>query len=149
MNREQKAQRVTELKERLDRTEFLVLTDFTGLDVTDITDLRARLKEAQGEYQVVKNTLIRLAVKDRPSEKLAEHLIGPNGLALAYQDVIQVAKALHEFAKEKKNKFTLKAGLLEGEVVGPEQIQALANLPSREVLLSQLLRVLSAAPTNL
>jgi len=148
LNREQKAERVAELRKRLDRSGLTVLTDFTGLDVEEITELRARMKKVQGEYQVAKNTLIRLAVKETPAEGLADHLVGPNGLALAYDDVAALAKALNEFTKEKK-KLTVKVGLLEGQVISAEEIKTLANLPGREVLLAQMLGALNAVPTKL
>lgn len=148
MNREQKADRVADLKERLDRSGLTVLTDFTDLDVEEMTELRARLKSIQGEYQVAKNTLIRLAVKETPAEGLADHLVGPNGLALAYDDVAALAKALNEFTKEKK-KLTVKVGLLEGEVVSADEIKTLASLPNRDVLLGQMLGALNAVPTKL
>jgi len=148
LNREQKAKRVDELKERLDRSGLMVLTDFTGLAVDDMTTLRAKLKAAGGEYYVSKNTLIRLAIKGTPAEPVGEHLVGPNGMALGYDDVAALAKALNEFAKESK-KLEIKAGLLDGELIGKDQIKRLADLPSREALLAQLLGGLNAVPTNL
>ncbi len=147
MNREQKAERVAELKERLDRSGLMVLTDFTGLAVDDMTTLRAKVKAVGGEYYVAKNTLIRLAIKDSPAEAVGEYLVGPNGLALAYEDVAALAKTLNEFAKEKK-KLEIKAGLLEGELINTDEIKRLADLPSREVLLAQLLGALNAVPTS-
>ena len=147
MNREQKAERVAELKERLGRSGLTVLTDFTGLAVEDMTTLRAKLKAVGGEYYVSKNTLIRLAIKNTPAEGMAEHLVGPNGLAMAYDDVAALAKTLNEFAKEKK-KLEIKAGLLEGAVIDLDQIKRLADLPSREVLLAQLLGAMNAVPTS-
>lgn len=147
MNREQKVKRVDELKERLARSGLIVLTDFSGLAVESITKLRAKLKAVGGEYYVAKNTLIRLAVKDTPAEAVGEHLMGPNGMALAYDDVAALAKTLNEFAKESK-KLVIKAGLLDGEVLGQEDIKRLADLPSREVLLAQLLGALNAVPTS-
>lgn len=147
MNREQKSKRVDELKERLDRSGLMVLTDFTGLGVEEMTTLRARLKAAGGEYYVSKNTLIRLAVKDTPAESLGEYLVGPNGMALSYDDVAALAKALDEFAKESK-KLEIKAGLLDGEPIDKEAVKRLAGLPSREVLLAQLLGALNAVPTG-
>lgn len=147
MNRDQKVKRVDEIKERLDRSGLMVLTDFTGLAVENITTLRAKLKAAGGEYYVSKNTLIRLAIKDTPAEPIGEHLNGPNGMALAYDDVAALAKTLSEFAKESK-KLQIKAGVLDGELIGPDDIKRLADLPSREVLLAQMLGALNAVPTG-
>jgi len=148
LKREQKAQKVAELRERFDKASLIVLTDFAGLDVAKITDLRARIREAHGDYQVVKNTLIRLAAKETAVEKLAEYFVGPNGLAFGYDEVVPLAKALDEFVRENK-KLALKAGLLEGGVVSAEGLKALAALPSREVLLARFLGALNAVPTNL
>lgn len=148
MNREQKAQKIQDLNKRLDRAELLVLTDFTGLDVSQMTELRAALRQAEAEYEVAKNTLIRLAARKTPAEKLAEHFTGPNGLTLAYEDIIKPAKVLSEFAK-KHEQLTLKAGILKGEVIGPAEIKRLAALPGRDELLAQLLGALNAGPTNL
>ena len=147
MNREQKAERVVDLKDRLSRSGLMVLTDFTGLGVDDMTGLRARLKAVGGEYFVAKNTLIRLAIKDTPAEAVGEYLVGPNGMALSYDDAAALAKALNEFTKEKK-KLAIKAGLLDGELLSKAEIKSLAALPSREILLSQLLGALNAVPTN-
>lgn len=148
MNREKKAQKVKDLNERLDRVELLVLSDFTGLNVSEMTELRTRLRQAEAEYEVAKNTLIRLAARKTQAEKLAEHFSGPNGLTMAYEDIVKTAKVLSEFAKDHQQ-LTLKAGLLKGQVIGPEEIKRLAVLPGREVLLAQLLGALETVPTNL
>lgn len=147
MNREQKAARVAELQERLDRAGLVCLADFTGLDVGLMTELRAKLKAAGGEFQVAKNTLVRLAIKDSPAEGLGEHLVGPNGMALAYDDVAALAKALQDFAKESK-KLKIKAGLLDGDIIDSDAIKRLADLPSREVLLGQLLGTMNSIPAG-
>jgi len=147
LNRDQKAQRVAELKEHFEKVQFLALTDFTGLNVDQMTELRAKLKAAESQYQVVKNTIVRLAVKDSPAEKLIEHFVGPNGIVTAEGDVAGPAKALHEFMKENE-KLVFKAGLLQGEPMTAQDFKVLATLPGREVLLGQLLGALNAVPTN-
>lgn len=148
MNREEKTQRVAELKERLSSSQLVVLTDFTGLDVAKMTELRSQLKGVAAEYVVAKNTLIRLAAKDTLAEKLSEHFVGPNGLAMTKDQIVGLAKVLSEFVKTNK-KLNLKAGILQGRPVSPEEIKRLASLPSREELLAQLLGTLNSVPTSL
>ncbi len=148
MKREEKTKKVAKLNERFKAAKLVVLTDFTGLNVSEMTDLRAKLKEAASEYQVVKNTLLRLAARETAMEQLTEHFIGPNGLVLADEDVVAPAKALYKFAAESK-KLAIKAGLLEDGVITSEDIKSLATLPSREVLLAQLLGAMNAAPAGL
>lgn len=145
MNRDEKVKKVADLHERLSVSDLVVLTDFTGLDVGEMTELRAKLKEAGATYLVTKNTLLRLAAKETSAEELAEYFIGPNGVTLAQGDVVAAAKVLHEFAKQSK-KFEIKVGVLEGSTVAPQDIKALADLPSREVLLAQILGAMNAVP---
>lgn len=145
MNRDEKVKKVADLHERLSVSDLVVLTDFTGLDVGEMTELRAKLKEAGATYLVTKNTMLRLAAKDTSAESLAEHFVGPNGVTLAQGDVVSAAKVLHEFAKESK-KFEIKVGVLEGNSIAPQDIKALADLPSREVLLAQMLGAMNAVP---
>lgn len=145
MNREQKAKKVADLHERLSVSDLVVLTDFTGLDVGEMTELRAKLKEAGAKYLVTKNTLLRLAAKDTNAEPLTDQFVGPNGVTMAEGDVVAAAKVLHEFAKQSK-KFEIKIGVLEGNTIQPEDLKALADLPSREVLLAQILGAMNAVP---
>ncbi len=148
MNREQKAQKVADLHERLGRASLAVLTDFTGLDVAEMTELRSKLKEAEAEYVVFKNTLLRLAAKETDFEQLEEYFVGPNGIALAEGDVVPAAKAIHEFIKDKQ-KLEIKVGVLDGNVIQAADIKALAALPGRDALLAKLLGTLNAVPGGL
>ena len=145
MNREQKVKQAAGLKKRFEAAKMVVLTDFTGLKVADMNDFRSKVRESGASYQVAKNTLIRLAAKDTDVELLAEHLVGPNGLVTADDDVVAPAKAVHEFAKTSK-KFQIKGAVLEGKVIDADQIKALADLPSREQLLAQVLGTMNSVP---
>jgi large subunit ribosomal protein L10 len=137
---------VEELHEKAGKAQFAVLTDFRGLSVAKLEELRKALREAGVDFQVVKNTLLLRASQDTDLANIKEHFSGPNALVLAYGDPVPAAKALSRFAKENDKLFALKAGVLSGKPVGKDDIRAIAELPSREELLSQLLRALNAVP---
>jgi len=136
-----KAESIEALKERLGTAKTAVLTEYRGLTVRQLSDLRKQLKAAAGEYQVVKNRLARLAVKDSPLDPLAGHLKGPTGLVIARLDPVAVAKALQAFVKTNPA-LTIKVGMVEGKVLEPAELRALADLPSKETLRAQLVGAL-------
>lgn len=139
MDRAQKESFVTELKERLDRAPVLYLTDFTGLDVKAMTQLRRSLKSSGAEYLVVKNRLARRVFADfEDFPDITGSLEGPTGLVFGYQDAVAAAKALSDFAKEHDKRPVFKLGVMEKQVLAPEQIDKMASLPSKDQLLSQL-----------
>jgi large subunit ribosomal protein L10 len=138
MPRPDKEKQVRDLTEKMKNAKSVYLTDFTGLDVPKATELRKKLREASVEYKVAKNTLAKLAAKNAGLEMLAEYLTGPTGLAFGVKDPIIPAKILTEFAKD-GDKPTVKIGVIDGKVVSQKDIKQLALLPSREVLLSQVL----------
>lgn len=129
---------VAVLSERLGKAKGLYLTDFTGLDVASMTELRRRLAEAHVEYIVVKNTLARRALAGSAYEAIAEDLAGANAIALSGDDVVAAAKILTDFARD-RDKPKIKAGVIEGQVVSMDDIRRIAELPPREVLLAQLI----------
>ena len=129
---------VAEVKEKLERSQGVVLTDYRGLNVTEVTELRNKLREAGVEYKVIKNTLTRLAANQVGIEGLDPYLEGPTGIAFGIEDPVSPAKILAEFAKTHKS-LEIKAGILEGKVISFDAVQALADLPSREVLLAKVL----------
>ena len=133
----QKQETLTALAARLKRSTTLYVTDFTGLDVAKMTQLRRRLRQAGMEFVVVKNTLARRALGDAQFPGLEQHLAGPTGLVLAGADPVAAAKVLADFAKEFA-KPAIKVGLVDGKAVTPAQVTRLASLPSRLELLSQL-----------
>ena len=147
--RNQKAAVVEEVRNRIASTEALVLTEYRGLDVPALAELRAALRAAGGEYKVYKNTLVRLAVHELDLD-LEELLVGPTALAFVAEkpdgtkgDAAAVAKALKDFAKD-NDSLVVKGGLLDGELLSPAQIESLAKLPPREVLLAQIAGALAA-----
>jgi large subunit ribosomal protein L10 len=128
---------VEALKERLGTAKSAVLTEYRGLSVQQLSDLRKQLKGAAAEYKVVKNRLARLAVKDSALDALGAHLKGPTGLVFTKQDPVAVAKALQAFVKTNPQ-LQIRLGLVEGKVVQPAELKALADLPSKEQLRSQI-----------
>jgi large subunit ribosomal protein L10 len=144
MNRTDKESFVSELRERVRKAPVVYLTDFTGLDVKSITQLRRSLKASGAEYVVVKNRLAKLAFDETELPNIFEDLTGPTGVVLGYDDAVAPAKTLTDFAKEHDSKPAFKLGILDQKVLHPEQIDRLAKLPSREVLLAQLAGLLEA-----
>ncbi len=144
---EEKQKIVSEVSAKLRESSCTVVTDYRGLNVAEVTELRKSLREAGIEFQVIKNTLARRATAAAELTGLDEHLTGPTAIAFSKDDVVAPAKILSEFAKKHQN-LSIKAGVVEGKVVGVEQIKALADLPSREGLLSMLLSVLQAPMRN-
>ncbi|HMA20122.1 MAG TPA: 50S ribosomal protein L10 [Gemmatimonadaceae bacterium] len=135
MKRTEKEQLVSELRDKLQKSTSLYYTDFTGLNVKRMTELRRRLKRAGVDYVVIKNTLALRAVNE--SGLVGEKLKGPTGLVLG-ADPVAAAKVLTDFAKEFEQKPAVKGGLLEGKAVDAAQVKQLASLPSREQMLADL-----------
>ena len=135
MKRAEKEQLVSELRDKLTTAQSLYYTDFTGLNVKRMTELRRRLKRAGVEYVVIKNTLALRAVNE--SGLVGETLKGPTGLVVG-KDPVSAAKVLTEFAKEFEDKPSVKGGLLQGRKIDNAQLKRLASLPSREQMLADL-----------
>ncbi len=139
---------VTEIADKMKVSPAVLVVDYRGLKVEQATELRKQLREAGVDFKVYKNTMTRRAAEETGYEALVPHLKGPNAIAFAPEgDVIAPAKVLHGFAKENED-LVIKAGVIEGEEVSVEEIQALAELPSRDGLLSMLLSVLQAPMRN-
>jgi len=144
---QEKQQLVAEVTAKLRESSCTVVADYRGLNVAQVTELRKQLREAGVEFQVLKNTLVRRATAEAELTELDAALTGPTAIAFSKDDVVAPAKVLSDFAK-KNEKLKVKAGVVEGRVVDVAQISALANLPSREGLLSMLLSVLQAPVRN-
>lgn len=142
-----KQELVSDVSAKLRECSCTIVTDYRGLNVAQVTQLRKQLREAGVEFQVIKNTLVRRATAEAELTELDSVLTGPTAIAFSKDDVVAPAKVLTEFAK-KNEQLKVKAGVVEGRVVGVEQIKALAELPSREGLLSMLLSVLQAPIRN-
>ena len=140
-------QQVGELSRLLSESSGAILTDYRGLTVSEITDLRRRLQGAGAEYHVVKNTLFKIACGDRIGE-LEEHLTGPVAVAFALQDPVAPAKTIFDFIREKR-KAEVKVGLIEGRVYQAEGVRQLSQLPPRQVLIGQAIGIMQAPIYNL
>jgi large subunit ribosomal protein L10 len=136
------------LAESFDKAQAVFITDFKGLPMETMIVLRRRIKQSGGELKVTKNTLVKLAAKGRPSERLGDLLVGNNALSFTQEDPAALAKVLQDFAKEQE-KFKIKGGLLKDRLIDPAQVKALATLPPRDSLLSSLLGTMQAVPTGL
>jgi large subunit ribosomal protein L10 len=144
---ELKKQVVAEIADKFRASKSTIIVDYRGLNVAEVTELRKQLREAGIEFKVYKNTLTRRALAEVGLEGLDEVLTGPNAIAFSNEDVVAPAKILNDFAKTHEA-LEIKAGVIEGNVATVEEVKALANLPSREGLLSMLLSVLQAPIRN-
>ena len=138
MDRKEKAQVVSDLGERVKGVQAVVLTNYRGLNVEQMSRLRQRLREEKISYHVVKNTLMKLASKGTDLEKLDNYFEGPTAMAIPYGDPVLLVKILSEFIKAQPS-LEIKVGLIQGKVASPEEVKALATMPSREVLFGQVL----------
>jgi large subunit ribosomal protein L10 len=145
---EVKKQIVDEIAGKLKESKTTVVVDYRGLTVSEVTELRKQLREAGVEFKVYKNSMTRRAAEAAELADLNASLTGPNAIAFSAEDAVAPAKILNEFAK-KHDALEIKAGVVEGNIVTVEEIKALADLPSREGLLSMLLSVLQAPIRNL
>jgi large subunit ribosomal protein L10 len=136
-----------DLHDRFLRSVIIVVTDYKGLDVAAMNDLRRKLRAEAVEYRVVKNSLLARAADDTEAAFIKKHFKGPSAVAISYEDPVAPAKVLTQFAKE-NDKLEIKVGVLNGKVLDANAIKALASLPAREVLLAQLLATLNAVPTS-
>lgn len=143
-----KKEAVAALIERLKNSAAGVLVDYKGITVEDDTALRKEMREAGVEYTVVKNTLLRFAVRETGLEEVENVLEGTTAIATSVDDVIAPAKILCKYA-DGHNNFSVKAGFVEGKVVSLDEVQALAKTPSKETLLTQLVFTLNAPIKNL
>jgi large subunit ribosomal protein L10 len=139
---------VDEIANKLRNSKSTIVVDYRGLTVGQVTELRKQLREAGIDFKVYKNSMTRRAAEAAGLEGLNAALTGPNAIAFSNEDVVAPAKILNDFAK-KNDALELKAGVIEGNIATVEEVKALAELPSREGLLSMLLSVLQAPIRNL
>lgn len=136
--KEQKAEQVELLSEKLKRAKVAVLTDYRGLTVSQIQDLRGKLRGGDVEYRVVKNTLARRAAAAAGVAGLEKELDGPIAIAFGYEDLSLPSKLINDWVRATRLKLDVKGGLVEGRVFSPDQVKQLADMPSLETLLAQL-----------
>lgn len=148
MPRPEKVNRVSELTEKIAESKSILLTDFTGLNVAEISELRNQLRESSIEYKVVKNTLTRLSVEQLGMKEILNYLDGPTAIAFGLDEPLAPVKIISEFAKKNNDKPMLKAYFLGGQLFQGAQIEELAKLPNQKVLLAQLVGTISAPMSN-
>ncbi len=138
-----KVENVEEIKEKISKAQAVVLVDYRGLNVDQLTELRSNYRKAGVEYKVYKNTMMRFAFKDSGLEEFNQFLKGPNAIAFGYDDPVGAAKVTAEFAKNNE-KLEIKAGIVDGKIIDIDGVKSLAELPPREVLIAQALGGLNA-----
>ncbi len=147
--KEQKAEQVELLTEKLRKAKVALLTDYRGLTVTQLQELRGKLRTGDVEYRVIKNTLAQRAADAAGLGDLKAQLEGPVAIAFGYDDLSLPSKLINEFVRATRLKLDVKGGLVEGRVFSPDQVKQLADLPSRETLLAQLLGTLQSPVAQL
>jgi large subunit ribosomal protein L10 len=148
LKRSEKEQAVGELGQRFKKAELTILTDYCGLTVAQMTDLRRSLREAKAELKVVKNTLAQRALQDTEMKVLSDYFKGTVAAVTSSGDPVSPAKALVKFAKDVE-KFKVRVGFLSGKLISDKEIEALSKLPSREQMLASLLGSMNAPAQNL
>jgi len=144
----QKKKEVEELAEKIKKAKLVLLADYRGINVEDVTNLRAKLRGTNSEYKVIKNNITSRALKACNVEGLEELLEGPTAVILGYEDYLEPSKAIYEYSKENEF-YKIKGGIIDGKVVSAEEIITLAKLPSRETLIAQLAGALLGNITKL
>jgi large subunit ribosomal protein L10 len=148
MKKEEKSATVAELAENFGRASIALISEYKGLNAGESDDMRRRIRAVSGEFRVAKNTLLRLAIKDTSFAPLDSQLGGSVGLILSYADPVELAKTVSSL-KDLGEKFKVRGGVLDGKPLTPEEINELASLPPREVIMAQLLGLLQAPATQL
>ena len=148
-NRDMKVQAVAEIKERFVNSGSVVLVDYRGINVEQVTQLRKQFREAGVEYVVLKNTLVKRALSELPDDPIDDLLEGPSAFAFGVKDPVAPAKVIMDFiAKTKIEHLQVKGGLVEGKRIDLAGVKALADLPPREVLIARIMGSLNAPVTN-
>lgn len=145
---EQKQKEVSELAEKIKKSKIVLLADYRGINVEDITNVRAKLRNHDTEYKVIKNNITRRALKECSFEGMDDLLEGPTAVLLGYEDYLEPAKIIYDYTKE-HDFYKIKGGIIEGKIMTAEEIITLAKLPSRQELLAKLAGALLGNITKL
>jgi len=148
VNKEEKKQEIQNLADRVKKAQVMIFADYRGLKVSEVTELRAKLRDDDSTFKVVKNRLFKRVLKDQGLDELDKYFTGPTALATSEVDPIAPTKALVDFAKT-HDKLELKGGFLDGKDLTPADILALARMPSRDELLAKMLGSISSPATNM
>lgn len=136
------------IKEKIDKAQVAIVTEYKGLSVEEITKLRRELQKGGGDYMVTKNTLAKIAIKETPYEVLSDSLKGPIAIAFGFEDQVAPAKALSNFIKETK-KGEIICAALDGQLLSANEAKALANIPSREEMYAKMLGCVNSPATGI
>lgn len=148
MNRDEKSAIVAELNDSFNRAKFAVVADYCGLKVSELQQIRVELRGCDSEIRIAKNTLLKKAVENTGSGLLKDDFSGTTAVIIAYSDPVGPAKVIAKFADDHE-KFKIRSAFFEGEKLDAAKIVALSKLPTKDVLLGQLLSVMNAVPTGL
>lgn len=148
MNRDEKVAIVSELNDSFNRSKLTVVADYCGLKVSEFQKIRIELKNCDSEIRVAKNTLLKRAVTATDNAALSDDFTGTTAVVMGYSDPVGPAKAITKFAED-YDKFIIRSVALDGEKIGTDELVALSKLPSKEVLLGQLLSTWTSVPTGL
>ncbi len=148
MVKQYKIDEVASLVQKLQERKNIILTNYSGIKVKSLSDLRRKIREKGGEYKVVKNNLFKRAMKEVGAVQIDEHLKGPIGVVFMKGEVGDIAKVLRDFAKE-QDKFAFSLGLLDNVVYSGDQVKQIADLPAKEVLLSQVMSLVNGPGTKI
>ncbi len=143
-----KEDKISQMKEKVDKAQVAIVTEYKGLTVEEITKLRRALQKEGGDYMVTKNTLAKLAIKDTPYEVLAETFKGPIAIAFGFNDQVAPAKALSKFIKDTK-KGEIIAAAMDGRLMSADEAKALANLPSKEEIYAKMLGCINSPASGI
>ncbi|MBC7075262.1 MAG: 50S ribosomal protein L10 [Syntrophomonadaceae bacterium] len=144
---EEKQKVVEEIKQKFQDVSLVIFTDYRGINVEEMTELRNRLRQPGVEYKVLKNTMLRFALEKLGYEDMVDSIVGPNAVLFSAEDPVTPAKTIFDFSKQYK-KLEVKVGILEGQVVSAEKIKSLAELPAKEELLAQVVGTMQAPITS-
>ena len=142
-----KKDEVQAYKEKFEKAKLVILADYRGINVSDVTKVRADLRKSNTEYKVAKNSILRFAAKEAKLDELESLLEGPTAVAFSYDDYVDPAKVIYNYAKT-SDFYKIKGGVMDGKVISVAEIERLAKLPSKEMLLTQLATVLLANIRN-
>ena len=148
MPTQEKVETLEDFKRRLDGVKTVVVTEYRGLTVQQLSDLRKQLRAVSAEYKIVKNRLAKLAMTDGDLAKLYPHLKGPTGMVISKEDPVGVAKALHNFAKTNQA-LAIKAGLVEGHVLPPAELKVLSELPTKDAIRARIIGAIQGSLAQL
>ncbi len=148
MAKQEKVDKVKEITEKLKSKKNIILTNYSGITVAGLTSLRSKLRTKNIEFKVIKNNLLKRALKDSGYPEVDQYLKGPIGVVFAENELTEAAKILKDFKKE-QDKFSYTMGIMDNVVYNAEQVKKIADIPSKEVLYSQIMSLLNSSASNI